>query len=331
MKKIITSFFLSMCMVFSIIPCMAKKKTIDDLQIVDLTKNNSMLETSDYIIANENTLCEAATLSGTFDKPVFVKTENLEFNQLINSFELDVDAKTEILCEKSSLEFMGYLIYNNGDDVVSWYKEKGVDDSQMFDAVSNKVLTLEDSLTNQSRALTWNNKDSYSTAVTYTEATVGVSGVLYGSSTSKYGGQDIVVEVTPTSSTAYKTYKIVSVQPKISITNGTVSDYWPDIRSSYSTSISLSFPWTVSFTFNTIASVNITKPTGGVGTNNMTWKYSPKSYTKNLIKTNSGVTFNSSTTTLKTSIRYDVTLYTLDNTTGSNSTRTVNYSTNFSS
>jgi hypothetical protein len=186
-------------------------------------------------------------------------------------------------------------------------------------------------LTNQSRALTWNNKDSYSTAVTYTEATVGVSGVLYGSSTSKYGGQDIVVEVTPTSSTAYKTYKIVSVQPKISITNGTVSDYWPDIRSSYSTSISLSFPWTVSFTFNTIASVNITKPTGGVGTNNMTWKYSPKSYTKNLIKTNSGVTFNSSTTTLKTSIRYDVTLYTLDNTTGSNSTRTVNYSTNFSS
>lgn len=331
MKKMIISLFLSVCMVFSMIPCKAKEKTINDLQIVDLTEKNSVPKTCDYIITDENTLNEAVSLSNSFGKPVFVKTENLEFDQLVNSFELDVEAKTEDLCEKPSLEFVGYLIYNKGNDVVSWYKEKGVSDSLMFDAVSNKVLTLEDDSLKQSRAVTWVVESSYSTVVTYPEATVGVSGILYGSSSSKYGGQDIMVEVTPTSSTAYKTYKTVSVQPKISITNGTVLDYWPDTRSSYSTAVTLSFPWSIVVSFNTNTSVNITKPAGGIGTSNMTWRYSPQSYTKNLIKTKSGVTFNSSTTTLKTLIRYDVTLYTLDNTTGSNSTRTVNYSTTFSS
>lgn len=308
MKKTIVSFFLSLCLFVNMVPCVAKSKTISDLQIVDLTESKSATKNGDYIIADEGTIYEAVTLSDSFKKPVFVRTEKLKLDYLRDSFNLKINAKTEELCEKTSLEFMGYLIYDNGDKAISWYKEIGVNDSQMFDAVSDKVLTMGSDLNNQSRAITWHNINSYSTAVTYTEATVGVSGVLYGSSTSKYGGQDIVVEVTPTPSTSYKTYKIVSVQPKISITNGTVSDYWPDIRSSYSTSVTLSFPWTVSFTFNTNTSVNITKPTGGVGTSNMTWKYSPKSYTNNLIKTKSGVTFNSSTTTLKTLIRYDVTL-----------------------
>lgn len=331
MKRVLLSILLSICMFVISIPCWAKDKSISDLSIIDLGEDTVDSSVYDLIIADECELKKAFIISDGFREPVFLKTSNLDLNDVLTAYEIKICGGTEDLKVQEDLEFAGYLIYAQGNSVVSWYKEKEVSDQALTDAIATEILNFDQGTSVEPCAVTWNPKDSYSTKVTYTEATVGVSGVLYSSSKSKYGGQQFVVEVTPTASTAYMTYRTVSVQPKISITNGTVSDYWPDVRSSYSSSITIAFPWSVSITFDTEASVNVTKPSGGVGDTHMTWKYAPSSATKDIIKTKSGVTFNSNTATLKTTVRYDVTLYKLDNTTGTNSTRTVNYSTTFSS
>lgn len=320
-------------------PLTSDKTTLTNnnfVNILDITKENSKtLDNYSLIITNEENLNKSLDLSDKLNKPIFIETSDYSIKKIASLFNINSNYKEDQISPQENLELKGYLVYKDAvEKIEPWFVEKNLAETTFKNDLENKIKTVESnsSMTSiQPKAAAWPVADSYAINLTYTEAYVGVSGILYNSgSSSPTGQQDMIVEVSPRSSTYYD-YSCEYFTNELSFTNGRVLDYSPENQYS-TTSISISYPWGISASFNLGGTLDVTKTNGGIGYNYSTWKFDPSVNSGFYnVKGKATAEFSSSSFPLKSSISTYITLRTTEKSTGSTSVRTVNYNTTFSS
>ena len=289
-------------------------------------------ESSGLIFTTEKNLTKSIKLSDDLTKPIFIETENRSIETIASYFDIEGYNDSSIQ-EQECAELRGYLVYEHGDKRIEpWFAEVGIEEGLFEDDLENRAKSINSSDDiysdlNDAKASQWPIVDTYSQKVSYTEGVLGLAGKLYkGTGTKKIGEQDIIVEITPRSSTANK-YACAYYEPEIFLNNGKVIDYSPENKSS-TTSVTVSYPWGVSASFGLGGTTTINKTAGGVGYNNTKWKFTPtlNAGTKGL-KGKATCEFSSSISTLKSHISTNIRFKTTNNATGRSTYRTVNFGT----
>ena len=299
------------------------------LTTIDKLENN--YENNNVIIGNDESLSNSMNVYDDLNKPVFIETTNSSAADIAEHFNITGEID-DYIPQEEGLELKGYLVYgDNSKTIEPWLIEVGLAEGVFIEDLNKKVNSIEYNKGIKAKGPTWPVADSYATNLTYTESYVGVSGILYNSgSSSPTGQQDVVVEVTPRTSTYYD-YSCEYFTTETYFNNGKVLDYSPENRYN-TTSISISYPWGISTSFELGGTFDVTKIGGGVGYNYSEWKFDPNNSSgfKN-IKGKTTTEFSSSISTLKSTISTKLTFRSTDKRTGSSSIRTVNYGTSFSS
>ena len=339
-KKII-SLTLSSLLLLST-TCSAVVTNPNKVTILDLRASHSTYSTKNFdcLIVNESDLSNAIELSNELSTPVFIETQNLDVNDLLESTNVDSNLKTESLSEKAGLIFKGYLLYNKGSDIaIPWYIEDSISDDTFKDDLKSKLIEIKNntdllsqSINKSSKDIEWPIEDSYATNVSYTEGTVGISGILHRGST-YVGAQVFNVQVNPRGAGTYTDYSCEGFDNTVGASTGKVLDWSPSSSSGYSSSITINYPWSVSASFSFNSSLKVSYLSGGIGNSYTEWRFKPRFCAYNMIKGESVIKFQNTngSSVLKSNVRTEVTFRTTQGIDGSSSTRKVNYNTAFSS
>lgn len=311
-----------------------------DVKVLDKrTTLETEIEDFDAIIINEADMESLLDISSGLSVPVFVETDSYDVQSIYDSLDIEDNQKKIRVDRHKDLSLKGYLVSRDSEiHIGPWFIENGIDDKLFEEDIVKKFNKIKENSANTSASLSemsvlseWPIADSYSTYITYTEAYVGISSYLYSNpsnpvNSTYVGGQDFVVEIEPRASSTYD-YSVDYFYTRIDSLNGPVTRYSP--TNTYdTTSITISKPWGVSVEFDLGGTMDVTKSSGGVGQDYTRWKFDPNNLAAyDPMYSQVFIGFESTESTLEGNVRYDITLRKTEITTGSSSTRTVNYNT----
>ncbi|HYF75306.1 MAG TPA: hypothetical protein VD757_01855 [Candidatus Nitrosocosmicus sp.] len=311
-----------------------------DIKVLDKrTIIETEIEDFDAVIIDEADLESLLDMSSDLRVPVFIETDNYHVESIYDSLDIEDSIKKIKVSEHKDLRLKGYLVSRDSEiHIEPWFIEKGIDDELFEEDIVKKFNKIKENPSNTSASLSemavlseWPIADSYSTYITYTEAYVGISSYLYYNpsnpvNSTYVGGQDFIVEIEPRASSTYD-YSVDYFYTRIDSLNGPVTRYSPT-NTYNTTSITVSKPWGVSIEFDLGGTMDVTKSSGGVGQTYTRWKFDPNNLAAyDPMYSQVFIGFESTESTLEGNVRYDITLRKTEITTGSSSTRTVNYNT----
>ena len=248
----------------------AKLGTVLDLR--DETSIRAEIE-YDVIVLSEKQMNEDILLKDT-STPIFVFSDNKDRVSIMNSIGYKTDVKSDVVGEVEECTLIGYYIVDGESS--PWYVHKEADEKMVLEDIAKLSLKKISTSATASTRGSWSTVDTYTTYLTYTQTYLGISGLMQSEVGTTYGGVQYITEFSPRYAQYYDhSIDYFHIEHDYSLNNGGVVSYTPT-NTYNTTSISVSYPWSLSTTINLGGRMDVTKSSGGVGQDYVEWKFKPE-------------------------------------------------------
>lgn len=243
--------------------------------VLDLRDETSKIVESDYdvVILSEKQLANASILESV-SSPVFIFSDNKDRVSVMKLMGYEADAKIDLVSAVEECTLIGYYIVDG--EASPWYVHNNADEKMVLEDVAKLSLKKTSPSTTVSSRGSWSTVDTYTTYITYIQTYLGISGLMQSEVGTTYGGVQYITEFSPRYDQYYDhSIDYFYIEHDYSLNTGGVMSYSP--TNTYdTTTISVSYPWSATYTIELGGRMDVTKYSGGVGQDYVKWKFKPE-------------------------------------------------------